>query len=823
MERSGLVLVAVLLCGAAAHAGIVVGTEADLSAGGFENGLAAWSQTASDGSTPFYLAPAPEGSGQAAACALATEVSATLALVVGPNEVRGAEPGTKLEARARVWLTGAATQGELRLDLESFNGVSWTTLASSVALRASSAPRARWLRLSTLPSLTSDARLPVGSQALRFTFHNSVTGAVYFDELEVGRFGYAEYALTGGSFEGAGPYAWQSNGALDVHDGSVLADGYYGRQHLTLDAWTSTSAWQSLPAGGTSLAHAPDPGRELEASAWWRVSPTAMLGVVPNPSVFVELELVGITDGGMESLLARGRWEPTIDERGTWRYLQTEPLSALSANHSRVELRLNAALPGAVDVDFVQLGERYAVDGNPQRRVGANYVGRYRSPSFPGTTTLPSSAQDRWRNWRWVAPNACNGTFTGFHHNPDCATSAACFRENGRRDLAVSTLRGIDNLPLVGAYDSRDPDVVRYHVELAQAAGIDHFIYDWLGHKLALQNQVQGREPLNEEAFEVLRDVAEEQGRDFKVAVMYEPKVHFFGWVAGEPSYQQKLDGIVSDLVWLVEEQRERRSALRRDGRLVVFIFRDTVCSPDGSQCLDAAGWSTIAQAVTASTGEELFLIGDLAPGPGSPMSGVSRWRLVDLDMLEYRTYQDAEDARPTLPAPPLASLEQLAAEVHAVGADWVAQEDSQRVSVAVVWPGFDDTGVGGWGAPNFTGEDGAALCVRVAHDFRGAFYPTVVASALDTGVDWIHIANWNDWNEDTGLEPAWLEGYFGGPFGASVSPYKVRRHIYGRLLETQSWIADFKGITLSPRQIPRVARNYLLRAATLGQVTQYD
>lgn len=824
MERRLRLLVATLVLGGApAWGGIMAGSTADLPAAGFELGLGSWSQFASDGSIPFVLSPAPVFSGQAAYGNLPTGVTASLSLSADLAQVEGATPGVKLEARGQLWLSPGAGAGTASLELQSFNGISWTSLGRSVAIDGSAAPRGSWLRLSTLPVASNDSSVPVGSLELRCVFHCSIEGGVYFDELELGRFEYAEYALADASFEGAGPFVWQSNGPLDVHDGTTNAEGYYGAQHLTLDSTSATEAWQSLSAGGVLEWSAAEAGRSLEAGIWLRPDAAMPLPFASSPTVFVELRIFGLQAGGAETLLAHGIWHPVINERGSWRYLQADPVAPLSALHNEIRLQVSSVLPGALDVDFVQIGEQYAVDGNPRRRVGANYVGRYRSPAYPDAPSSPSSAQERWRMWRWVSPNACDSSFSDFFHDPDCATSSTCLRTNGRRDLAVTTLRGEDELPLVGAYDSRDRDVLRYHIALAQAAGIDHFIYDWLGHRLALQSINEGREPINHACFEALEEIAEENGNDFKLAVMYEPKVHFLGWVAGESTLQAKINGIIDDLVWLVEHQAAQRSALRHDGRLVVFIFSDEVCNFDGSQCLDSAAWTTICQSVEINTGEALFLIGDRVPVPGAAMKGVSIWKLVDLDLLKYRTYQDLANATPTLPLPELARLTEHLESTHFAGRDWQRGDDGERVAVAVVWPGFDDSGVSGWGVPNLIGADGLPLCVRVIDDFQGAMYPTVVASALESGADWIQIATWNDWNEDTHLEPAWLEGYFGSPFSASLSPAKVRRRVYGRLLASQAWIADFKGISLNPLLIPRIARDYLMRAASLPSVTQYD
>lgn len=811
MRRGAWLLALAPSLGASAWGGIVDGSELVHPGAGFELGLGAWTAQVQGPGSGFDLVPAP-GGGSAARSQLELGGEGLLTLELDSPFTAG----TKLEAAARIWLAEDAAGGEVRLRLEGLDGGSWKTLARSAALDAARAPRTRWLQLSTLPLLL-DARVGEGVTRLRLGFESTVVGSVLLDDARVGRFEYARMILDSPSFESANLRAWRTDGLLVTAGDPTAPDGYYGHGHLSLDSWSATRAWQDLPAG---VAGHSGVGRELELGAWVRPDAFMWLSPLPNPANYLELRVQGRTLEGSWDTLSSRRWLPTFDDRGFWQYLETEVVAAQGSEHVGLRVELVSELPGRVDIDFVQLGERHALDGNPKRRVGANYVGRYASPRFPGADPTPVDAQDRWRNWRWTLPSACDATYAGFQHDPDCTTSASCMRANGRRDLAISTLSGEETLPLIGAYDSRDPDVVRYHVELAEAAGIDHFVYDWQGHLLAQQSVAQGRDALNEEAFEVLMDIAEEDGRDFKVAVMYEPKVHFLGWVTGEPTFAEKLGGIADDLVWLVGAQRERRAALRRDGRLMVFLFRDEICTPDGSQCLDEAAWRAIAEEVQARTGEELFLVADLVPGADSPMQGVARWQLVDRSFLRFRTYQDAEQGTPTSPAPVLSSVEQHARAVHAAPAAWVAEDDTQRLAISIVWPGFDDSGVGGWGVSNLVGRDGGPLCVRVAEDFEGAFYPTVVASALDAGGDWLQIATWNDWNEDTRLEPAWLEGYFGG---TPRTPGAIRSHVYGRLLETQAWIADFKDLELVPRDLVEVTNDYLRRAALNPSVVEYD
>jgi hypothetical protein len=825
----------VLALGGSTPARAGQGDSPGLPNGDFGLGLAGWTQWASDGSEPFAVAAAPRASGWSATCDLAPGQSARLELRVpiAPGQVvesapEPGRPGDKVEFGVWVWPGPTLSGGALWVSLEAFDGSAGTLVAESARLEALELPPERWTFLATAALPVLDARVPSGSLELRYRIHCEAQGRVWFGTAVAGPFEYSECELLASSFEdwdpGLGP--WEVSGDVRAGPTADTADGYFGSGFALLAGGLESRLSQTISLGGEPSVGAPRvaPGRYVEAGAWLHLDQVVPLPAGPSPSIWCELRVYGISAvSGGATLLAQGRWYPVAQQAEDWVFLQTTPLGALGPADTRLRLELSRSFAADLVVDFVQLGEQHGIDGNPRRRVGCSYVGRYRSPHFSGASTSPATAQGLWRNWCWLGAPACNSAFSGFQHNPDCASSVACVRANGRRDVAVSTLGGEDQLPLVGAYDARDPEVLRYHRDLARAAGIDHFIYDYQGHKLALQTLQQGGEPLNEQSFEALVEVADEPGSDLKLAVMYEPKVHFLGWVAGEPQKVDKVAGIIEDLVHLGRSLAGRRCALRRDGRLVVFLFRNQTCDPTGTQCLDEADWQGIHQAVLAESGHDLFLIGDVAPAADSALQGFTRWQLVTRGILAYRNYQDAELGAPTLPLP---RLEILAAHVEALGEsvrDWTRAADAERVGVLTVWPGFDDSGVAGWGQANLVGEDGSPLCVRVAHDFEGAFYATTAAGALAAGSDWIQIATWNDWNEATSIEPAWHPEYLGASLLGQEAPPAVEQHVFGRLEETRQWIGAFKGGATAAPAFRRIANDYLSRAQRLPGVALYD
>jgi len=826
----------VLCCCAPAAAVAGVGAPYAIENAGFERGLEGWTAWTSDGGAHFAPSGGPTGGLSAVRAVLPAGARGSLSRsfpVGGAGDAidwrpAPGQPGEKVELGAWVWLGADCGAGAVALELASDDGETETTIAVSAALATEAAPRERWLHLHTEALPGFDGRTRPETVALVLRLSLDAAGTVFLDDAEAGRFARSEYPLAEASFELGLPAggSWTTSGAVVPNDPAREPEAYYGARYAKLQGAGPAAIAQALP-----LDLGPEPprrGHAVEAGAWLLVEPGAALGPDPDPALAVELAVWAEQEGappGERALVAHARWLPVAQDAGAWTFLQAEPTGeqVVGAAATRLVLELEKTFPGTLRADFVQVGERFALDGNPRRRVGASYVGRYRSPLFPGAPSGPSEPYALWRNWCWIVPPACDPDWEELFHDPDCATSPDCLRPSGRRDGAVSVEPGAGDLPLAGAYDSRDPDVLRYHVALARAAGIDHFLYDWLGWTLAQQSLAETGEALNHETFEALLAAAEQPESDLKVGVMYEPKAHMLGWVQGEPTLEDKKAGMVVDLVWLVERLCGRRAALMSDGRPVVLLFRNEQCDPGGTQCLQEADWGEVRSAVALTTGVELLLVADTAADAAQVFDGLSRWELVDLPLLRYRTFADLVAGAPTWPPVTIEALRELALAGAWTARDWAARDDSARVGIALVWPGFDDSGVGGWGAPNFDGEDGQPVCVRVAAGFEGAFYAETVAAALDGGADWIQVATWNDWNEYTQIEPAWQPGFAAAAFLGAAPEAALDQAVLGRLIETQAWIAAFKDLTAEPGELRRIAAEYVVRARDDPQVTQYD
>jgi len=325
---------------------------------------------------------------------------------------------------------------------------------------------------------------------------------------------------------------------------------------------------------------------------------------------------------------------------------------------------------------------------------------------------------------------------------------ASMDRETGLRDIASVYY------PMIGAYDSSSSAVMDYHVRLAQAMGIDVFMVDWYGPRdypgLGFQYMDQN--------FSRLLDVAGQHG--FHLAVLYECKIHVSPW--GETwvphaTLQESLDAIEDDLAYVIDRYSRHPAYLRVAEIPVIFVFAPHALAP--------SEWVSIASQLEAN-GKSFLLVGsepvlDYYP----PFSAFWQWVYPGVDLTTESQY------------------------------DWIFyRDDLLRQSsaghpdsfyAAGVWPGFDDTGVWGWGGGP-----------RILDRRDGQTYEDTWRAAFDTQAPWIVIATFNDWNEGTIIEPSLEFGY----------EYAIM---------TQNFVERFKGVSLDDNLMQQITEQYL---ATYGR-----
>ena len=140
-------------------------------------------------------------------------------------------------------------------------------------------------------------------------------------------------------------------------------------------------------------------------------------------------------------------------------------------------------------------------------------------------------------------------------------------------------IHNFDNYPLMGPYDSHDPDVVRAHIRMAKQAGIDGFIVSWWGI-----------DTFEDRALSSILDVAAEE--DFSISVYY------------ETVRDLSLENMRQELIYFTTTYCDHTAFLRDSGEPVLFVY---VPDYDGR---DSEWWWSVREAVEADYGP-INLIGD--------------------------------------------------------------------------------------------------------------------------------------------------------------------------------------------------------------------
>ena len=148
--------------------------------------------------------------------------------------------------------------------------------------------------------------------------------------------------------------------------------------------------------------------------------------------------------------------------------------------------------------------------------------------------------------------------------------------------------------PLIGLYDSADVEVARWHVRLAQAAGIDAFLVSWWG-------QVKERDL----AFESGILAAAEKER-FKIALFDE-----------RAQFHQSFADYKAMLTRALRKYKESPAYLRVDNRPVVYLYQ--VARQPG---LTAGEFTDLKRHVEGELGPIYWIVDKLAHDPEAQRAG---------------------------------------------------------------------------------------------------------------------------------------------------------------------------------------------------------
>ncbi len=273
---------------------------------------------------------------------------------------------------------------------------------------------------------------------------------------------------------------------------------------------------------------------------------------------------------------------------------------------------------------------------------------------------------------------------------------------------------GYRGTPLLGEYDSADPDVIRRQIAWASDYGISFFAASWWGRDSFEDTVTKG--PF----LHVL------VGQSFRFAVLYEAP----GLLSMEngriPLDDDAIKHLTEDLTYLAATYFDHPNYLTIDGRPVLFIYLTRVFTGDVGEAL-----GQVRETLHATTGTDLFIIGDEvywhAPAPSrlAPFEGVTAYNMHTSVSGVADGFADRVSARFSL---------------------WADAASREGVAfVPDVIPGFDDTAVRPQAAHPVIPRSPELLSAQLQDALAVASGPARV----------VMITSWNEWHEDTSIEPS--------------------------------------------------------------------
>ena len=261
-------------------------------------------------------------------------------------------------------------------------------------------------------------------------------------------------------------------------------------------------------------------------------------------------------------------------------------------------------------------------------------------------------------------------------------------------DIASST-----HYPAKGAYDSHDPEIIDWHIDLAKEHGLTGFIATWWG---------PGR--FDDRAFPILLDRAAK--KDFKVTVY---------WETAPSKGQAQIDQAVSDLLYVLNRYGSHPAFLRVDGKPVIFVYGRVMNQ------VPLRSWPAIISDVEDEYPKGCILIAD---GYRESFARV-------LDGLH--TYNICGWVKGKTPD----QLRSFSANSfkRAVG----LAKSHGKISCITIIPGYDDTKIR---KPGLNAERQGGQTYRVLWE-----------QAIAADPDWVVITSWNEWHEGSEIEPSWEDG----------------------------------------------------------------
>ena len=258
--------------------------------------------------------------------------------------------------------------------------------------------------------------------------------------------------------------------------------------------------------------------------------------------------------------------------------------------------------------------------------------------------------------------------------------------------------------PLIGAYSSDNREVIRYHLETAKAVGIDAFFLIWYGPGSAVDEVVPH-----------ILDEAQQIG--MMIAICYEEKLNWKPYRQPE-SRAEIVTTATKDLVYLLNEYASHPAYLKRNGEPFIFQFNYWGEDAMGARNLLPGEWGQVFAALPMPV---VYARQNLSPEYHPTIAANYVWWTSDSTYLEdFADYSRS-----------------------------MVDSGNLKFFMNMIAPGFDDSGVDGWG------HGSRALPRAGLSTLRDTFERSARGDP-----ELIQLVTWNDFNEGTAMEPTVEQGY---------------------------------------------------------------
>ncbi|MFB3789200.1 MAG: hypothetical protein ACE15F_22810 [bacterium] len=287
--------------------------------------------------------------------------------------------------------------------------------------------------------------------------------------------------------------------------------------------------------------------------------------------------------------------------------------------------------------------------------------------------------------------------------------------EGGRKE-------GMEGLhPLVGAYNSWDPDIIEKHMQQMNRALIDALAVSWW-----YDTKPNGPNSILDTVYD------KAVSHNLKITIDYEHG-------------RAPLETVYHDLFYFLDRYHNHPAMLKVEGRPVVMIWTAWGHTP--------AEWQGIFTQLEQA-GIQTFPILS-----GSYLNGEGKKYLGPFRALEEYTLVDVEDCQ-------LADFMQtMRGHIDEYNRTQDLQNGKPAQHHATISPGYDETRNPGRKTQNggFKGagwKDRTKFGVNYPDDPEGAYYRGAFEAAMSSHPDWLHISTFNELAEFSHIEATFEHGY---------------------------------------------------------------